>query len=173
MFNVVNVVITANLGMALDLAAIAKKLKVSYHPETFEGVVCRIKSPKFTAIFLKNGKVVCNLKKLEDLEPWQPAFENMLRDLGIEFSEIKPEIQNIVTASDLGRTLDLDQLIVQLGFENVEYNPESFVGLVYRIPEYHATLMIFRSGKVNIMGTKKREDSRLAFKKLKNLINLE
>ncbi|MCL7476059.1 MAG: hypothetical protein SCH39_04530 [Methanosarcinales archaeon] len=173
MFNVVNVVITANLGMALDLAAIAKKLKVSYHPETFDGVVYRIKSPKFTVIFLKNGKVVFNLKKLEDLKPWQSAFEDILRDLGIEFSEIKPEIQNIVTASDLGRTLDLDQLIVQLGFENAEYHPENFVGLVYRVPEYHATLMIFRSGKVNIMGTKKLKDTRLALKKLKEMINIE
>lgn len=87
--------------------------------------------------------------------------------MGIEFIQIKPEIQNIVTASDLGRTLDLNHLVVLLGFDNVEYNPESFVGLVYRVPEYLVTLMIFSSGKINILGTKKPEDARLALDKLK------
>lgn len=172
MLNVVNIVLTVNLDTILDLKAIAKKLKVAYHPETFNGVVYRIKPPKFTVIFLKNGKVVCNLKKLEDLEPWQPAFEKILRDLGIEFKHIKPEIQNIVTASDLGRTLDLNHLVEQLGFDDVEYNPESFIGLVYRVPEFNATFMIFSSGKVNIMGTKKLEDARLALDKLKKMLNI-
>ena len=173
MFNVVNIVLTVNLDTILDLKAIAEKLKVAYHPETFDGVVYRIKSPKFTAIFLENGKVVCNLKKLEDLRLWHLPFEDILKDLNIEFTQIKPEIQNIVTASDLGRTLDLNHLVVQLGLDNAEYNPESFVGLVYRVPEYHATLMIFSSGKVNIMGTKKLEDARLALDKLKDKINIK
>ena len=173
MFNVVNIVLTVNLDTILDLKTIAEKLKVAYHPDTFDGVVYRIKSPKFTAIFLKKGKIVCNLKKLEDLELWQPVFEEILRDLGIEFRQIKPEIQNIVIASDLGRTLDLNHLVVLLGFDNVEYNPESFVGLVYRIPEYQATLMIFSSGKVNILGTKKPGDARLALDKLKEMINIQ
>lgn len=54
------------------------------------------------------------------------------------------------------------KLVEQPGFDNVEYNPESFVGLVYRVPEYQATLMIISSGRVNIMGTKKPGDARLA-----------
>ncbi|MFU8767513.1 MAG: hypothetical protein ACNA7I_07615, partial [Candidatus Methanoperedens sp.] len=62
------------------------------------------------------------------------------------------------------------KLVEQPGFDNVEYNPESFIGLVYRVPEYHATLMVFSSGKVNIMGTKKLEDARLALDKLKEMI---
>ncbi|MBE0428112.1 MAG: hypothetical protein IBX72_15930 [Nitrospirae bacterium] len=57
------------------------------------------------------------------------------------------------------------KLVEQPGFDNVEYNPESFVGLVYRIPECQATLMIFSSGRVNIMGTKKPGDARLALYK--------
>lgn len=38
MFNVVNLVLTVNLDTILDLKAIAEKLKVAYHPDTFDGV---------------------------------------------------------------------------------------------------------------------------------------
>ncbi|MBU4139854.1 MAG: TATA-box-binding protein, partial [Euryarchaeota archaeon] len=62
--------------------------------------------------------------------------------------------------------------VEQLGFDDVEYNPESFIGLVYRVPEFNATFMIFSSGKVNIMGTKKLEDARLALDKLKKMLNI-
>ncbi len=171
MLNIVNVVITANLGIPLDLTDIAAKLDAPYNPEKFDGVVYRTERPRSTIIFLKNGKVVCNLKKIEDIKKWQPVFEDILKIVDIEHAGIEIEVQNIVTTTDLGKTLDLAHLTVRLGLENVEYHPESFVGLVYRIPEYNATLMIFRTGKVNILGTKKPGDAEHAFNKLRNIIN--
>ena len=170
MLKVVNVVITADLGIPLDLADIAKKLDVPYNPRKFDGVVYRKDRPQSTTIFLKNGKVICNLKKIEDIKKWQPVFENILKIVDIEHAGIEIEVQNIVTTADLGRPLDLTHLTVRLGLENVEYHPESFVGLVYRVPEYNATLMIFRTGKVNILGTKKPGDAEQAFNKLRNII---
>jgi len=170
MLKVVNVVITADLGIPPDLADIAIKLNVPYNPKKFNGVVYRTDLPRSTTIFLKNGKVVCNLKKIEDIKKWQPVFENILKIVDIEHAGIEIEVQNIVTTADLGRPLDLTHLTVRLGLENVEYHPESFVGLVYRVPEYNATLMIFRTGKVNILGTKKPGDAEQAFNKLRNII---
>jgi transcription initiation factor TFIID TATA-box-binding protein len=170
MLNVVNVVITADLGIPPDLADIAIKLNVPYNPKKFNGVVYRTDLPRSTTIFLKNGKVVCNLKKIEDIKKWQPVFENILKIVDIEHAGIEIEVENIVTTADLGRPLDLTHLTVRLGLENVEYHPESFVGLVYRVPEYNATLMIFRTGKVNILGTKKPGDAEQAFNKLRNII---
>ena len=171
MLKVVNVVITADLGIPLDLADIATKLDVPYNPRKFDGVVYRKDRPRSTTIFLKNGKVVCNLKKIEDIKNWQPVFEEILKIVDIEPAVIEIEVQNIVTTADLGKTLDLTHLTIQLGLENVEYHPESFVGLVYRVPEYNATLMIFRTGKVNILGTKKPGDAEQAFNKLRSIIN--
>ncbi len=171
MLKVVNVVITADLGIPLDLADIAAKLDVPYNPKKFDGVVYRTDRPRSTTIFLKNGKVVCNLKKIEDIKKWQPVFEDILKIVNIEHGSIKIEVQNIVTTADLENTLDLAHLTVRLGLENVEYHPESFVGLVYHVPEYNATLMIFRTGKVNILGTKKPGDAEQAFNKLRSIIN--
>ncbi|MCK4938500.1 MAG: hypothetical protein KAR85_07840 [Methanosarcinales archaeon] len=171
MLKVVNVVITADLCIPLDLADIAVKLDIPYNPRKFDGLVYRADSPRSTMIFLKNGKIVCNLKKLEDIKKWQPVFEDTLKIVNIEHGRVKIEVQNIVSTTDLGNTLDLTHLAVLLGLENVEYNPESFVGLVYRVPEYNATLMIFRTGKVNILGTKKPGDAEHAFNKLRSIIN--
>jgi len=171
MLNVVNVVITVDLDIPLDLRDIAHKLGVPYNPKKFDGVVYRTHGPKATTIFLKNGKVVCNLTKCEDINNWQPVFEKILKSVDVEQGRIEIEVQNIVTTADLENNLDLTHLTVQLGLENVEYNPESFVGLVYRVPEYNATLMIFRTGKVNILGTKKPGDAEQAFNKLRSMMN--
>ena len=168
MLNVVNVVITTDLGMSLDLSDIANKLNAPYNPKKFDGVVHRIPNPKCTSIFLKNGTVVCNLELFEDIEKWQLVFLDVLKKIDIHKTAININIRNIVAAQDLGISLNLIHLASELGFENVEYHPESFVGLVYKIPEYNATLMIFRTGKVNIVGTKTLDDAQFAFDKLKN-----
>ena len=173
MLNVVNVVITTDLGMPLDLSDIAGKLNAPYNPKKFNGVVYRIPNPKCTSIFLKNGTVVCNLKIFEDIEKWQLVFLDILKKIDIHKTAININIRNIVAAQDLGITLNLTHLAAELGFENVEYNPESFVGLVYKVPEYDATLMIFRTGKVNIVGTKTLNDANLAFDKLKKVMNID
>ena len=172
MLNVVNVVITTDLGMSLNLSDIAGKLNEPYNPKKFDGVVHRIPNPECTSIFLKNGTVVCNLKRFEDIEKWQLVFLDVLKKIDIHKTAININIRNIVAAQDLGITLNLTHLASELGFENVEYNPESFVGLVYKVPEYNATLMIFRTGKVNIVGTKSRDDANLAFDKLKKVLNI-
>ena len=173
MLNVVNVVITTELGMSLDLSDIAGKLNAPYNPKKFDGVVHRIPNPKCTSIFLKNGTVVCNLKTFEDIEKWQQIFLDVLKKINIQQTAININIRNIVAAQDLGITLNLAHLASELGFENVEYNPESFVGLVYKLPEYNATLMIFRTGKVNIVGTKTLEDTQFALDRLKKELNID
>lgn len=173
MLNIVNVVITTELGMSLDLSDIANKLNAPYNPKKFNGVVHRIPNPKCTTLFLKNGTVICNLKIFEDIEKWQQVFLDLLKKIDIHKTAININIRNIVAAQDLGFSLNLTHLASELGFENVEYHPESFVGLVYKIPEYNATLMIFRTGKVNIVGTKTRDDAQFAFDKLKRELNID
>jgi len=173
MLNVVNVVITTDLGMSLDLSDIANKLNAPYNPKKFDGVVHRIPNPKCTSIFLKNGTVVCNLKIFEDIEKWQLVFLDVLKKIDIHKTAININIRNIVVAQDMGISLNLAHLASELGFENVEYHPESFVGLVYKMPEYNATLMIFRTGKVNIVGTKTLDDAQFAFDKLKKELNID
>jgi transcription initiation factor TFIID TATA-box-binding protein len=52
----------------------------------------------------------------------------------------------------------LEQYCYGLGIENVEYEPEIFPGLVYRIEVPKLVVLVFSSGKLVIAGGKTPED---------------
>ena len=62
--------------------------------------------------------------------------------------EIK--IENVVAFASLGKNILLTTLIEKL--ESVEYDPERFPGLVYRIRNPKAATLIFSSGKIVCTG---------------------
>jgi len=45
-----------------------------------------------------------------------------------------------------------------LGLENIEYEPEQFPGLVYRLSDPKVVILLFGSGKLVVTGGKKPED---------------
>ena len=53
-----------------------------------------------------------------------------------------------------------------LGLENVEYEPEQFPGLVYRLDEPKVAMLLFGSGKIVCTGARKTEDVSIAVQKL-------
>ena len=54
--------------------------------------------------------------------------------------------------------LNLNAVALGLGLENIEYEPEQFPGLVYRIKQPKIVVLIFCSGKLVITGGKSPED---------------
>ena len=66
----------------------------------------------------------------------------------ISIFEIK--VENVVAFASLGKDISLKALIETL--ENVEYDPERFPGLVYRIKDPRAATLIFSSGKIVCTG---------------------
>ncbi len=75
-----------------------------------------------------------------------------------------PEIvvQNIVASVDLGSQLNLTAIAIGLGLENIEYEPEQFPGLVYRLDSPKVVVLMFGSGKLVVTGGKKPEDAEAA-----------
>lgn len=71
-------------------------------------------------------------------------------------SEIKPKVQNIVSAITLDQKIDLKSLAKNV--PGIEYNPENFPGAVYRIRELKLAMLIFNSGKLICTGAKSRKD---------------
>jgi transcription initiation factor TFIID TATA-box-binding protein len=67
-------------------------------------------------------------------------------------------IQNIVASADLGQKIDLNAIAMAVGLERVEYEPEQFPGLVYRMFEPKVVLLLFGSGKVVCTGGKTPQD---------------
>jgi transcription initiation factor TFIID TATA-box-binding protein len=58
----------------------------------------------------------------------------------------------------LGGELNLNEVAVAFGLENVEYEPEQFPGLVYRVKKPHVVMLLFGSGKIVCTGGKNTED---------------
>ena len=58
--------------------------------------------------------------------------------------------------------INLNRIAVTLNIENVEYEPEQFPGLVYRIKDPKIVVLIFSSGKIILAGGRNLVDIRKA-----------
>ena len=78
----------------------------------------------------------------------------------------KPDIsiENIVATVILQHTLDLN--LIETRIPDVDYNPDQFPGLVYRLQNPRVTALIFKSGKMVITGAKSIKQLVYAVKKI-------
>jgi len=160
-----NVVASSDIGQELDLETLANDLVASdYNPDNFPGLVYRMQEPKAAALIFRSGKVVCTgAKSIDDVTTAVHLVFDELRALGVQAVESPQiEIQNIVSSADLGHTLNLNAIAIGLGLENIEYEPEQFPGLVYRLDEPSVVALLFGSGKLVITGGKELADAELA-----------
>ncbi|ATZ61446.2 MAG: TATA-box-binding protein [Methanosarcinales archaeon Met12] len=164
-----NVVASTAIGQELDLKSLALKFDVAeYDPKQFPGLVYRTTNPKTAALVFKSGKIVCTgAKSIDDVDVGlSRVFKNM-RDVGIKVVD-EPQImvQNIVASANLGTELNLNAIAIGLGLENIEYEPEQFPGLVYRLSNPKVVVLLFGSGKLVITGGKKIADAEVAVEKI-------
>ncbi len=166
-----NIVASTTLADKLDLGKIALTLDgAEYEPEQFPGLIYRLKDPKTAVLIFRSGKVNCTgAKDIESVKKTIDTLVSKLKQAGIDvYDEPDIVVQNIVAVYDLGTELNLTNIALSLGLENVEYEPEQFPGLVYRVEEPKVVLLLFGSGKVVCTGAKKKEEIVEAIKKLKS-----
>ncbi|MDR0887796.1 MAG: TATA-box-binding protein [Candidatus Methanoplasma sp.] len=159
--NIENVVASASFGQELDLNAIEAALEgAEYNPQQFPGLVYRIKEPKTATLLFRSGKIVCTGgKSRAEVEIAVNKVAKDLEKAGIKITIVpKIEVQNIVASSDLGQEINLNTVAITLGLEKVEYEPEQFPGLVYRLDEPKVVVLLFGSGKMVCTGAKVPED---------------
>jgi transcription initiation factor TFIID TATA-box-binding protein len=77
-----------------------------------------------------------------------------------------------VFMTDLDMTINLERLTIQLGLENVEYEPEQFPGVIYRVDEPAGVVLIFSSGKILFTGFKSESEAENICKELKATCDL-
>ena len=165
-----NVVATTSVGRDLDLKAIALALdNAEYEPEQFPGVVYRIKDPKTATLLFRSGKLVCTgAKSIEAVHLAINTVIKRVEEAGISVDKNpKIVVQNIVASSDLHTELNLNAIAISLGLDRVEYEPEQFPGLVYRIKDPKVVSLLFSSGKIVCTGATKISDIKLAVEKMK------
>jgi transcription initiation factor TFIID TATA-box-binding protein len=73
-------------------------------------------------------------------------------------------IQNVVASATLNQKVDLNAVVK--GYPGVEYRPEKFPGLVFRLKSPKTATLIFSSGKMICTGAKSGKESRRAIMKV-------
>jgi transcription initiation factor TFIID TATA-box-binding protein len=166
-----NIVATAVIGTELDLQKVGKVLEnAEFSPERFPGLICHTKKPKSAVLIFRSGKLVCTgTRSMKDVH-------KVIRDITKKIAKFdknvikNPEIQvqNIVASTDLENELDLTKIAITFGLEKIEYEPEQFPGLVYRVKDPKVVSLLFSSGKIVCTGATKIEDIYIAVEKMKN-----
>jgi transcription initiation factor TFIID TATA-box-binding protein len=70
------------------------------------------------------------------------------------------DVQNVVAAVTLNQKVDLNAVVK--GYPGVEYRPEQFPGLVFRLKRPKTATLIFNSGKMVCTGAKSEQEARRA-----------
>lgn len=154
-----NIVAKLEIGLELDLSYLSSKIaNSSYEPERYSSLVYR-PIDLSTVLITRSGILLfTGSDSIDDLEDTYRHISDELEEIGIEdTNEIKNiNLVNVVSTFELSSTVDLNYLSISLGLENIEYEPEQFPGLIYRI-ENGPVVLIFSSGSVVITGATSTE----------------
>jgi len=105
-------------------------------------------------LLFHSGKIVATgADAVEEAEDAVHTVFSTLEDLGVPIADdYSVNIENIVTSAELGHRLNLNAVAIGLGVEEVEYEPEQFPGLIYRIEDPDVCVLLFGSGEVVVSG---------------------
>ena len=83
--------------------------------------------------------------------------------------DFKIRIENIVASASLGVEISLEKIVSKL--EGMEYEPEQFPGLVYRMDDPKVAFLLFSSGKIVCTGARSVKDVKKAVEKIYKKLN--
>ena len=162
-----NIVATTSLGKEVPLTKLAKTITTTtYNPETFPGLILRVKKPKSAVLVFASGNLVCTgTKSILQVKQVIEQVIKTLKKINIKVTGTpKITVQNIVASGSIDMSLNLNYLALEL--ENTEYEPEQFPGLVYKLIEPNATFLLFSNGKLVCTGTKNNQQLEDSMKQL-------
>lgn len=170
---IVNTVASAKLRHEIDLNALTHSFpEAEYRPEEFPGLIFHLKKPKTATLIFHSGKMVCTGASSErDARRALKRVVKRLKKSGmIIVGKLEMKIVNVVASVSLGGKVDLVGFYESCGREmagRIMYEPEQFPGLIYRMNDPKAVILIFSSGKVVCTGAVTERDVGRAVEKLR------
>jgi len=158
-------------GVEFNLERLAKSLDgARYDPEVFPGIAYKSEDPPASFLIFASGKMNCvGARSMADAKLAIKKLTKKLRKARIKVkSEPKVEVQNIVASFDFGREFDLER--IARSYENTEYEPEVFPGLVFRLDDPKVVVLLFVSGKGVCAGAKGMKDIQRAAQKITKIL---
>jgi len=160
-----NIVAYAQVADVLDMQLISEKIpETSYDPEQFPGISWKFDEPKVAILILPNGRIVCTgANKPDDVECVIKNVVSKIKKIGFEIKkDYCIETENVVASVDLKKDMHLSSIANGLLLKHVDYEPKHFPGLIYRLEDQDAVLLLFSSGKLVCTGAKSIEDAKSA-----------
>ena len=164
-----NIVAYAHISELLDIELLSEKMpKSSYNPDEYNGLSIKFDDLKIAVIILSNGKIVCTgAKKIQDAEATIKKVAKQVKKIGFEVKKnYETKIENVIASTDVKQELHLASIANALILENVDYKPEEFPGLIYRMEELCTVVLLFNSGKIVCTGAKSIEDAKTAINEM-------
>jgi len=161
-FEIVNIVARGHLGREIDLPELKKDILTDEVYIKGPGLYFKLSEDSPTITLARSGKyIITGCSSEEELNKEHERTLHYLSSLNLldKPRDQSFEIVNVVSTYSLDTPLDLNNLVIQLGFEETEYEPEQFPGVIYRPSEYNIVFLIFGSGKVVITGASSVEDA--------------
>ncbi|KUO42780.1 MAG: hypothetical protein APU95_06275 [Hadesarchaea archaeon YNP_N21] len=158
-------------GVTFNLEKLSRSLEgARYDPEVFPGIAYKSENPPASFLIFSSGKMNCvGARSMEDAKMAIKKLTKNLKRVGVKIKkDPKVEVQNIVASFDFGREFDLER--IARSFENTEYEPEVFPGLVFRLDEPKVVVLLFVSGKGVCAGAKDMGDIKRAAKKITTIL---
>jgi|TARA_B110000908_G_C10147102_1_gene399563 transcription initiation factor TFIID TATA-box-binding protein len=161
-----NVVSTFKIGVeSLDLKLVATRFEfLNYVPSRFAASTMRLADPKTTALLFSSGNVVLTGAKTPLLSRLAARkYVGILRNAGLNVAMRDFKVQNIVATTHIDAPMRLREFADEYG-AYTSYEPDLFPGLVFRTVAPKVVFLVFRSGKIVITGSRRREDVERVFK---------
>jgi transcription initiation factor TFIID TATA-box-binding protein len=169
-----NIVASGIVANSINLVDVSGKIKnCELNTKRFPGAVFRLDRPRIASLIFSSGKVVLTgIRDTRALEEGVEILVRSLREAGVDtFRQPRVSITNIVCSYDIGKPINLNKVVITLNLENIEYEPEQFPGLVYRIADPKIVALLFSSGKIILTGGKNLQDIRLGLNVLEQRLS--
>lgn len=172
--NIENIVASTQISNELDVKQLSEKIiDFKYNPDEFSGATMKLGYPKTAILVFPNGKIICTgAKNMEEINKSIEKTIEKIKSIGLTLKKkINIEIQNIVASTNLNKEMHLSSISKALMMQNVNYQPDKFPGLIYKIEETGAILLLFDSGMLVCTGTKNEDDATNAINVMKEKLS--
>lgn len=171
MVEIVNVVGSGDLGVEIDLQELAADISQAEYGDNHRPAppTMQIRIGNSLILVYRTGSyAIRGGTSIGEIEKARDYLLSLLVELGVidNTDDTNFAIQNVVCVGNVGQDIDLNVILVHFGFEETEYEPEQFPGLVYRPEDTNCVLLLFTSGKVVITGGRSKEEAETAFDSL-------
>jgi len=162
---IVNMVVRSDFlnveSKKIDLSSLASSLEDwngKYDAECFPSLFLKDPNGRATVLLFGSGKIIMTgiRSEREARETLDKLAERLKTELDVVPNK-KYDVINVVARCDVDAEVDLDAAFLKL--KNALYDPSLFPALIYRSKDPKFVALIFKNGKINVVGIKNEHDA--------------